>query len=57
MIQPDYSDFDYNNMTERDWVDYEFATIEYDYRIPYEAARRIERLFDRLWEAKLKQNA
>lgn len=38
----------YVDATERDWVDYEFATIVYDYQINSEAVRRIEILFNRL---------
>ena len=40
---------DYDELTELDWVLYEFATIEYDFRIHPVAARRIEALFERLY--------
>ena len=39
---------DYDNITELDWVLYEFATIAYDYKIHPEAVRRINELFERL---------
>jgi hypothetical protein len=39
---------DYKDCSERDWVEYEFGTIEYDFNIHPEAARRIRSLFDRL---------
>lgn len=49
-IEDDASE--YENLTELDWVKYEFATIEYDFQINPIAARRIEALFERLYNAK-----
>lgn len=37
-------------MTERDRIEYELATIEYDFRVHPEAMRRIRALFDRKQE-------
>ena len=45
-------DSEYANLTELDWVEYEFATIEYDYQIHQIAAKRIRELFKRLFERK-----
>jgi hypothetical protein len=42
---------DYQNVTAREWVEYEFATIEYDYQLPPAAVARIKLLFDRLEKA------
>lgn len=39
---------DYTHLTELDWAEYEFATIEYDFRIHPIAAERIRHLFKRL---------
>ncbi len=39
---------DYKDVTPIEWVEYEFATIEYDYKIHPEAAKRIMALFKRL---------
>ena len=39
---------DYKDVKLRNWIEYEFATIEYDYSLHPEAARRIRLLFDRL---------
>lgn len=44
---------DYKNVTEREWVEYEFSTIEYDYQVHPEAAKRIRLLFDRLYNGTL----
>ena len=41
-------DQEYESMTEREWVDLEFATIIYDYRLHPDAVKGIEHLFDRL---------
>ena len=51
MSDPNTSGDDYKDMTELDWVEYEFATIEYDYRVHAEAARRIRCLFKRLYDS------
>ena len=37
-----------DQMTERDLVDLELATITYDYRLHPDAVKRIELLFDRV---------
>ena len=37
-------------MSSLDWAMYEFATIEYDYRIHPHAARRIEKLFENIYK-------
>ena len=39
---------EYDQPTERDLVDLEFATIIYDYRLHPDAVKRIELLFDKL---------
>lgn len=39
---------EYDDVTEREWVEYEFATIEYDFQIHPKAATGIRLLFDRL---------
>lgn len=39
---------DYDRVTPREWAEYEFATIEYDYRIPAPAAKAIRSILDRL---------
>ena len=44
--QPKKSEYD--DVTEREWVEYEFSTIQYDYQLHPDAARRIQGLFDRL---------
>jgi hypothetical protein len=43
----------YEDCTPLDWAEYEFATIEYDYMIQPEAARRIREIFKRLYEDSL----
>ena len=48
---PEYED-DYQEVSERYWVEYEFATIEYDYNINPKAAAAIRSLFDRLERGK-----
>lgn len=40
---------EYEDVTELGWVEYEFATIECDYRIHPDAARAINRMFKRLY--------
>ena len=42
---------EYEEASELDWAGYEFATIEYDYKIHPEAAKRIQQLFVRLYNA------
>ena len=42
---------EYDQLTERDWVDVEFATIAYDYQIHPDAVGRISLLLDRLESA------
>jgi len=50
----EYNEYDeYEDMTPLDWAEYEFATIEYDYKIHPEAARRIRELLERVYFAKL----
>lgn len=44
---------EYEQMTDLDWVEYEFATIEYDFQIHPTAAKRIRALFERLYERSL----
>lgn len=46
----DYSseDSDYDKMTELDWAEYQFATIEYDYNIHPQAANAIRAIFKQL---------
>ena len=39
---------DYEDVSEREWVEYEFSTIQYDYQLHPDAAKRIQGLFDRL---------
>jgi hypothetical protein len=39
---------EYDQLTERDWVDYEFDTIAYDYGIHPKAVDQIGKLLDRL---------
>lgn len=46
------ADHEYAGCTELDWAEYEFATIEYDYKVHPDAARRILELFKKLYEAK-----
>ncbi len=41
---------EYDAMTELDWAEYEFATIEYDYNIHEKAARSIRAIFERLYK-------
>lgn len=41
---------EYANITPLEWAEYEFATIEYDYRIQEEAAARIRGIFKQLVE-------
>lgn len=41
---------DYDSLSELDWAKYEFATIEYDFKIHPDAAKRIRKLFERLHE-------
>lgn len=41
---------DYESMTPLDWAEYEFATIEYDYKIHPGAARAIREIFKRLYD-------
>lgn len=48
----DTEDDEYARLTELDWVEYEFGTIEYDYQIHPIAAKRIRELFKRLFERK-----
>ena len=49
-------DLDYpENLTELVWVRYEFATIQYDYNILADAAKRIDTLFERLYNAKIQR--
>lgn len=43
-------DQEYEDMTALDWAEYEFDTIEYDYKIHPEAAKAIRSLFKRLYE-------
>lgn len=38
---------EYDEVTPLEWAEYEFSTIEYDYRIPTEAAQRIREIFKR----------
>lgn len=40
---------DYYDATKLDWAEYEFATIEYDYRIHPDAAKRIRQIFKALY--------
>ena len=40
---------DYDDVTPLEWIEYEFATIEYDYKIHPDAAKRIIKLFERLY--------
>ncbi len=40
---------DYDEMTELDWAEYEFGTVEYDYKVHPEAARIIRLIFKRLY--------
>ena len=42
---------DYANVTELEWAEYEFETIEYDYQIHPKAAKIIRNLFKRLYNA------
>lgn len=42
---------DYDKLNAYDWAMYEFATIEYDYKIHPDAARRIVELFKQLYAA------
>ena len=42
---------DYADVTELDWAEYEFGTVEYDYNIHPQAARVIRTLFKRLYNA------
>lgn len=46
------SEDEYANLTEYDWVMYEWGTIAYDYRVHPDAQSQIEILFKRLWNAK-----
>jgi hypothetical protein len=39
---------EYDILTERDWIEGELATIEYDYKVHPVAMKRIRSLFDRL---------
>lgn len=39
---------DYDDVTPLEWAKYEFATIEYDYKVHPEAAKRILNLLERL---------
>jgi len=41
---------DYEDVTPLEWAEYEFATIEYDYRIHPVAASAIRGIFERLVE-------
>jgi hypothetical protein len=41
---------DYDNVTPLEWAEYEFATIEYDFRIPLKAAQGIREIMKRLAE-------
>lgn len=41
---------EYESMTQLDWAEYEFATIEYDYKIPPKAAEAIRTIFKRLYD-------
>ena len=46
-----YSDrCEYESLTELDWFRYEFATLEYDYKIHPDAARSIEKMFERMYD-------
>lgn len=38
---------DYDAVSPADWAEYEFATIEYDYKIHPDAAKRIRGIFRR----------
>lgn len=39
---------DYDDVTPLEWANYEFATVEYDYKISSEAADRIYRIMEEL---------
>ena len=41
---------EYESMTQLDWAEYEFATIEYDYMIHPKAAISIRAIFKRLYD-------
>lgn len=43
---------EYDEVTPLEWAEYEFATIEYDYRIPERAANAIRAIFKRLSEGR-----
>lgn len=45
----DTDNSDYEALTELDWAEYEFATIEYDYNIHANAANSIRAIFERLY--------
>ena len=40
----------YEGMTPLDWAEYEFATIEYDFKIDPRAAEAIRAIFKRLYD-------
>lgn len=39
---------EYEDATPLDWAEYEFATIEYDYKVHPNAAKAIREIFKRL---------
>jgi hypothetical protein len=45
-------DNEYSTMTELDWAEYMFATIEYDYNLHPRAAQSIRAIFRQLYVAK-----
>lgn len=46
-LEPD-DQCEYDSLTELDWAEYQFATIEYDYHIHPDAARSIRAIFEQL---------
>lgn len=49
-IDATYEPSDYERMTELDWAEYQFATVEYDYNIHPRAAESIRAIFKQLYE-------
>lgn len=49
-LQQYIDDNTYEAMTQLDWAEYEFATIEYDFRIHADAAKAIRNIFKRLYD-------
>ncbi len=44
---------DYDDVTPLEWAEYEFATIEYDYKVHPDAAKSILNIFKRLYNDRI----